>query len=141
MQLDENKLQLMAAIDPALEQNEETCESITIAAELAGHCTAMEPYHRQDMSHAVNVLSAVVEKWRPVSDELDDSYYAVDGTRPLRQMLKIWKDAENGKFSYSSTSASFEDSKGSVAVRPTRFTDSFTSADASDFKYKVWCVT
>ncbi|CAK8535459.1 unnamed protein product [Lathyrus sativus] len=125
-----NNEKLMAAIDPALEQNEETCESITIVAELAGHCTAREPYHRPDMSHAVNVLSAVVEKWRPVSNELDDSYSAVHGTRPLPQMLKIWKDAENGEFSYSSTSASVEDSKGSIAVRPTGFADSFTSADA-----------
>ncbi|KAL5081964.1 hypothetical protein RYX36_010385 [Vicia faba] len=125
-----NNEKLMAAIDPALEQNKESCESITIVAELAGHCTAREAYHRPDMSHAVNVLSALVEKWRPVSDEFNDSYSAVDGTRPLPQMLKIWKDAENNEFSYSSTSASLEDSKGSIALRPNGFADSFTSADA-----------
>jgi serine/threonine protein kinase len=123
-----NKEKLMSAIDPALEPNEETYESITIVAELAGHCTAREAYHRPDMSHAVNVLGALVEKWRPVSDELD-CYSAIDGTRPLPQLLKIWKDAESNEFSYSST-ASLEDSKGSIALRPAGFADSFTSNDA-----------
>jgi hypothetical protein len=80
------------------------------------------------MSHAVNVLGALVEKWRPVSDELD-CYSAIDGTRPLPQLLKIWKDAESNEFSYSST-ASLEDSKGSIALRPAGFADSFTSNDA-----------
>ncbi|WJX73783.1 hypothetical protein P8452_57523 [Trifolium repens] len=123
-----NKEKLMSAIDPALEPNEETYESITIVAELAGHCTAREAYHRPDMSHAVNVLGALVEKWRPVDDELD-CYSAIDGTRPLPQLLKIWKDAESKEFSYSST-ASLEDSKGSIALRPAGFADSFTSNDA-----------
>lgn len=123
-----NKEKLMAAIDPAFEQSEETYESITIVSELAGHCTAREAYHRPDMSHAVNVLSALVEKWRPVDDELDQ-YSVIDYNRPLPQMLKIWKDAESNESSYSNA-ASLEDSKGSIPVRPTGFADSFTSADA-----------
>ncbi|XP_061349321.1 receptor protein kinase TMK1 [Gastrolobium bilobum] len=121
-----SKEKLMAAIDPVLEATEETFESITIVAELAGHCTAREANHRPDMSHAVNVLSALVEKWRPVDDELD-YYSGIDYTQPLPQMLKIWKEAESKEFSYT---ASLEDSKGSIAARPIGFANSFTSADA-----------
>jgi hypothetical protein len=33
-----NKEKLMFAIDPVLEPNEETYESITIVAEISGHC-------------------------------------------------------------------------------------------------------
>ena len=122
-----SKEKLMAAIDPALEATEETFESISIVAELAGHCTAREAHHRPDMSHAVNVLAALVEKWRPVDDELDYYYSGIDYTRPLPQMLKIWKEAESKEFSYA---ASLEDSRGSIAARPAGFADSFTSADA-----------
>ncbi|KAJ1407486.1 Serine-threonine/tyrosine-protein kinase, catalytic domain [Sesbania bispinosa] len=121
-----SKEKLMAAIDPVLEATEETFESITIVAELAGHCTAREASHRPDMSHAVNVLAALVEKWRPVDDELD-YYSGIDYTRPLPQMLRIWKEAESKEFSYT---ANVEDSKGSIAARPSGFADSFTSADA-----------
>ncbi|KAE9600732.1 hypothetical protein Lal_00045557 [Lupinus albus] len=122
-----SKQKLMAAIDPALGASEDTFESINIVAELAGHCTAREANHRPDMSHAVNVLVALVEKWRPVDDELLDDYYGIDYSRPLQQMLKIWKEAESKEFSYA---ASLEDSKGSIAVRPLGFAESFTSADA-----------
>nr|KYP39380.1 putative receptor protein kinase TMK1 [Cajanus cajan] len=123
-----SKEKLMSAIDPVLEATEETFESITIVSELAGHCTAREAHHRPDMSHAVNVLSALVEKWQPVDDELD-YYSGIDYTRPLPQMLKIWKEAESKEFSYASTS-SLENSRGSIAARPLGFADSFTSADA-----------
>ncbi|KAK7261180.1 hypothetical protein RIF29_27485 [Crotalaria pallida] len=121
-----SKEKLMAAIDPVLEASEDTFDSITIVAELAGHCTAREANHRPDMSHAVNVLVALVEKWRPVDDELD-YYSGIDCSRPLPQMLKIWKEAESSEFSYA---ASVGDSKGSIAARPSGFADSFTSADA-----------
>ncbi|XP_027929266.1 receptor protein kinase TMK1-like [Vigna unguiculata] len=121
-----SKEKLMAAIDPVVEASEETFESITIVAELAGHCTAREAHHRPDMGHAVNVLSALVEKWQPVDDELD-CYSGIDYTRPLPQMLKIWKEAESKEFSYTS---SLDNSRSSIAARPTGFADSFTSADA-----------
>ncbi|XP_027342460.1 receptor-like kinase TMK3 [Abrus precatorius] len=126
-QIKVSKEKLMAAIDPALEATEETFETITIVAELAGHCTAREAHHRPDMSHAVNVLAALVEKWRPVNDELD-YYSGIDYTQPLPQMLKIWKEAESKEFSYDGTS--LEDSRSSIAARPIGFADSFTSADA-----------
>ena len=43
----------------------------TIDAELAGHCTAREPSRRPDMGHSVNVLSPLVEKWKPFEDETE----------------------------------------------------------------------
>ncbi|KAJ1440757.1 Protein kinase-like domain superfamily [Sesbania bispinosa] len=124
-QIKSSREKLMSAIDPALEASEETFESISIVAELAGHCTAREANHRPDMGHAVNVLSALVEKWRPVDEEFDYGC-GIDYTQPLPQMLKIWKEAEGKDTSYTS----LEDSKGSIPARPAGFADSFTSADA-----------
>ena len=121
-----NREKLMSVIDPAIEPTEETSESIAIIAELAGHCTARDPNHRPDMSHAVNVLAALVEKWRPIDDELDYCS-GIDLSQPLPQMLKVWKEAESREVSYS---ASLQDSKSSIPARPTGFADSFTSADA-----------
>ncbi|KAL3652615.1 hypothetical protein CASFOL_002296 [Castilleja foliolosa] len=54
-----NKDTFRKAIDPTLDLNEETYASIGIMAELAGHCTAVEPYQRPDMRHVVNVLSSL----------------------------------------------------------------------------------
>ncbi|KAJ0020810.1 hypothetical protein Pint_31755 [Pistacia integerrima] len=119
-----SKEKLMAAIDPAFEANEETLESIAIIAELAGHCTAREPYHRPDMGHVVNVLSQLVEKWKPTIDE-SDCYSGIDYSLPLPQMLKVWQEAESKEISYTS----LEDSKGSIPARPAGFADSFTSSD------------
>ncbi|TKY67021.1 Receptor kinase TMK3 [Spatholobus suberectus] len=123
-QIKSSKEKLMAAIDPAIEASEETFESISIVAELAGHCTAREGTHRPDMSHAVNVLSALVEKWRPVDEEYDYSS-GIDFSQPLPQLLKVWKEAEGKESSYAS-----EHSEGSIPARPAGFADSFTSADA-----------
>ncbi|KAM2893322.1 hypothetical protein FF1_008693 [Malus domestica] len=119
-----NKEKLMAAIDPTLDRNEETFESIAIIAELAGHCTAREPSQRPDMSHAVNVLSPLVEKWKPIDDE-NEEYSGIDYSLPLNQMVKGWQDAEGKDSSY----LNLEDSKGSIPARPTGFAESFTSAD------------
>lgn len=124
-QIKSSKDKLLAAIDPALQATEETFESISIIADLAGHCTAREPNHRPDMSHAVNVLSALVEKWVPIDDELD-CFVGIDFGRPLSQMLKDWKEAGSRDVSY----ASLEDSKGSIPAKPVGFANSFSSADA-----------
>ncbi|TKY61008.1 Receptor protein kinase TMK1 [Spatholobus suberectus] len=56
-----NKDSFQTIIDPTIEVDEETLSSINTVAELAGHCCAREPYQRPDMSHAVNVLSFLVE--------------------------------------------------------------------------------
>lgn len=122
-----NKEKLLAAIDPTLDikdVKEETFESIATIAELAGHCTAREPSQRPDMGHAVNVLSPLVEKWKPFNDE-NDEYSGIDYSLPLNQMVKGWQEAEGKDSSY----LDLEDSKGSIPARPTGFADSFTSAD------------
>jgi serine/threonine protein kinase len=118
-----SKERLMAAIDPALNANEEIFESISVISDLAGHCTAREPNHRPDMSHAVNMLSLLVEKWKPMTDE-SEYISGIDYNLPLPQMLKVWQEAESN-VSYTS----IDSSKGSIPARPTGFADSFTSAD------------
>lgn len=125
-QIKSNKEKLMAAIDPSLKVSEETFETISIVAELAGHCTAREPNHRPDMGHAVKVLSELVEKWLPVDEEFNYGIGGVDFGQPLPQMLKIWKEAEGRDMSYTS----LQDSKGSIPAKPAGFADSFTSSDA-----------
>ncbi|KAF8395461.1 hypothetical protein HHK36_019407 [Tetracentron sinense] len=119
-----SKEKLMAAIDPALDVNEETFVSISIVAELAGHCTAREPNQRPDMGHAVNVLGPLVEKWKPLDDETEE-YSGIDYSLPLTQMVKGWQEAEGKDCSHTG----LDDSKGSIPARPTGFAESFTSAD------------
>ncbi|XWS56066.1 hypothetical protein CRYUN_Cryun09bG0055000 [Craigia yunnanensis] len=119
-----DKEKLRATIDAALDVKDETFESISIIAELAGHCTAREPSQRPDMGHAVNVLAPLVEKWKPLDDD-NDEYCGIDYSLPLNQMVKGWQEAEGKDFSY----IDLEDSKGSIPARPTGFAESFTSAD------------
>jgi len=113
---------LMAAIDPALDINEETLDSIFTIADLAGHCTAREPGQRPDMGHAVNVLAPLVEKWKPFDDDTEE-YSGIDYSLPLNQMVKGWQEGKD--LSYMA----LEDSKDSIPARPTGFAESFTSAD------------
>lgn len=120
-----NKEKLMAAVDPALNANEETFETISVIAELAGHCTAREPSQRPDMGHAVNVLSPLVEKWKPMENEAEE-YCGIDYSLPLTQMVKGWQEAEGKDYS---SYVDLDDSKSSIPVRPTGFADSFTSLD------------
>ncbi|XP_031504194.1 receptor protein kinase TMK1-like [Nymphaea colorata] len=116
---------LLAAIDPALDVTEETIESICIVAELARHCTSREPNQRPDMSHAVNVLSPLVEKWKP-TDEDEDEFEGITYDKSLLQMVKVWQASDGG--AENSLTAS-DDSKGSIPARPAGFAESFTSAD------------
>nr|XP_027066700.1 receptor protein kinase TMK1-like isoform X4 [Coffea arabica] len=125
---------LMAAIDPALDVKEEKLESISIIAELAGHCTAREPNQRPDMGHVVNVLASLVEKWKPLDDDTEE-YCGIDYSLPLNQMVKGWQEAEGKDCSYLDV----EDSKGSIPSRPAGFAESFTSADGrSDVRSRVY---
>uniref|UniRef100_A0A5B7B043 non-specific serine/threonine protein kinase n=1 Tax=Davidia involucrata TaxID=16924 RepID=A0A5B7B043_DAVIN len=119
-----SKEKLMAAIDPAVDVTEETFESISTIAELAGHCIAREPSQRPDMGHAVNVLAPLVEKWKPMDDNTEE-YCGIDYSLPLNQMVKGWQEAEGKDFSY----LDLQDSKGSIPARPAGFAESFTSAD------------
>ncbi|KAH6830196.1 hypothetical protein C2S53_015579 [Perilla frutescens var. hirtella] len=124
-QIKSSKEKLMAAVDPSLGMKEEISESISIIAELAGHCTAREPGQRPDMGHAVNVLASLVEKWKPLDDETEE-YCGIDYSLPLNQLVKDWQEAEGKDMSYVDN---LEDSKGSIPARPAGFADSFTSVD------------
>ncbi|KAK4377784.1 hypothetical protein RND71_004080 [Anisodus tanguticus] len=120
-----SKEKLLAAIDPALDvKQESTFESIYTVAELAGHCTAREPGQRPDMSHAVNVLGPLVEKWKPLEEDTDDDC-GIDYSLPLNQMVKGWQESEGEDLSC----IDLEDTKGSIPARPTGFAESFTSID------------
>ncbi|XP_015951388.1 LOW QUALITY PROTEIN: receptor-like kinase TMK3 [Arachis duranensis] len=119
-----DKEKLMNAIDPALEKQDETFESISIIAELAGHCTAREPNQRPDMGYAVSILAPLVEKWKPIDDETEE-YCGIDYSLPLNQMVKGWQEMEGKELSH----VDLQDSKSSIPARPTGFADSFTSAD------------
>ncbi|XP_019179977.1 PREDICTED: receptor-like kinase TMK4 [Ipomoea nil] len=62
------------AIDPTLDhQDEQTFESIFKVALLAAHCTAKTSYRRPNMEHVINVLSPLVQKWKPLKlEEIGD---------------------------------------------------------------------
>lgn len=119
-------------IDPTIELDEETRASISTVAELAGHCTAREPYQRPDMGHAVNVLSSLVEFWKPAEPDAEDMY-GIDLDMPLPQALKKWQASEGisnlDESSSSSFLASGDNTQTSIPTRPSGFAESFTSAD------------
>lgn len=119
-----DKEKLLAAIDPALEVKEEITESIVAIAELAGHCTVREPNQRPDMSHAVSILSPLVDKWKPYDDDSEE-FVGIDYSLPLTQMVKGWQESE-GK---DTSVVDLEYSKDSIPARPAGFAESFTSAD------------
>ena len=78
-----NKEAILNALDPVIEVNEETTRSILTVAELSGHCTVREPHKRPDMSHAVNVLSPLVEHWKP--NDVPDEDIGIDLGEPLSE--------------------------------------------------------
>lgn len=126
-----NKDTFQKTIDPTIELDEETCASIITVAELAGHCTAREPYQRPDMGHAVNVLSSLVEFWKPAEPDAEDMY-GIDLDMPLPQALKNWQafaEISNLDESSSSYIASGDNTQTSIPTRPSGFAESFTSAD------------
>lgn len=76
------------------------------------------------MSHHVNVLAPLVQKWKLFDDDTEE-YSGIDYSLPLNQMVKGWQEAEGKDLSYMD----LEDSKGSIPARPNGFAESFTSAD------------
>ncbi|KAG8383672.1 hypothetical protein BUALT_Bualt04G0038200 [Buddleja alternifolia] len=126
-----NKDMFRKAIDPTLDLNEETLASISTVAELAGHCCAREPYQRPDMGHAVNVLSSLVELWKP-TDQSSDDIYGIDLEMSLPQALKKWQAFEGTSHMDSSSSSylpSLDNTQTSIPTRPYGFAESFTSVD------------
>ncbi|KAL3616315.1 hypothetical protein CASFOL_039705 [Castilleja foliolosa] len=99
-----------AALDPVLAPliNEDNFLSILKVAELAGHCTARESYQRPDMSHAVNVLSPLVEHWKPSADDDDEEdNLGLDMQMSLPQVLQKWKANEDSTMSTTMPSSFF----------------------------------
>jgi hypothetical protein len=111
------------AIDQSITVTEETLKSLTIVSELAGHCTAREPYQRPDMGHAVNVLAPLVEQWKPAKFDGEGSG-GIDLDLSLPQALKQWQEFED-----TSMSGDMDDTKASLPLRPHGFADTFTSND------------
>ncbi|KAF5480046.1 hypothetical protein F2P56_000821 [Juglans regia] len=126
-----NKDLFRKAIDPTIDLNEETLASISTVAELAGHCCTREPYQRPDMGHAVNVLSSLVELWKP-SEQNSEDIYGIDLEMSLPQALEKWQAYEgrsNMESSSSSLLPSLDNTQTSIPTRPYGFAESFTSAD------------
>ncbi|XP_010415157.1 PREDICTED: receptor protein kinase TMK1-like [Camelina sativa] len=119
------------AIDQTIDLDEETLASVHTVAELAGHCCAREPYQRPDMGHAVNILSSLVELWKP-SDQNPEDIYGIDLDMSLPQALKKWQAYEGRSDLESSTSSllpSLDNTQMSIPTRPYGFAESFTSVD------------
>ncbi|XP_057512198.1 receptor-like kinase TMK4 [Actinidia eriantha] len=89
-----NRNSIGKSLDPSLDPDEETFESICKVAELAGHCTAREPLQRPDMGHVVNVLSPLVDQWKPATRDEEDSF-DMDHHMSLPQALHKWQSSEN----------------------------------------------
>ncbi|KAG7032588.1 Receptor protein kinase TMK1, partial [Cucurbita argyrosperma subsp. argyrosperma] len=127
-----NKEVFPKAIDPSIDIDEETLGSITTVADLAGHCCAREPFQRPDMSHVVNVLSSLVDVWKPTEPSSEEQF-AIDLEMSLPQALKKWQAFEGDSgtdMSSSSFLPSRDNTQTSIPNRPSGFVTSFTSADA-----------
>ncbi|TYI91888.1 hypothetical protein E1A91_D02G027200v1 [Gossypium mustelinum] len=122
-----NKDNIPKVVDETINcDNEETMAMIFKVAELAGHCTAREPYQRPDMGHAVNVLGPLVEQWKPTTQE-DDGNTGIELNMSLPQFLQKWQADEGtstmyGDFSYSETQTS-------IPAKPSGFSATFSSSD------------
>ncbi|KAK4489142.1 hypothetical protein RD792_004936 [Penstemon davidsonii] len=102
-----------------LDPDEETYDSICKVVELAGHCTAREPFQRPDMGHAVNILGPLVERWKPSRPEEEEEQMN------LPQAHQRWETDEG-------TSRMFDDlsfirTQSSITSKPPGFSDSFSS--------------
>lgn len=130
-----NKDTFPKAIDPSIQiDDEDTISSITTVADLAGHCCAREPYQRPDMGHAVNVLSSLIDVWKPTEPDSEDAF-GIDLEMSLPQALKKWQAFEgNTNIEESSSSSTFlasgDNTQTSIPDRPSGFANSFTSVDA-----------
>ncbi|CAL5214070.1 unnamed protein product [Lathyrus oleraceus] len=121
-----NKENVPKTIDQTLNPDEETMLSIYKVAELAGHCTAREPYQRPDMGHAVNVLVPLVEQWKP-SAHTDESSYGFDNQMNLPRALQRWQGNEGTSTMFNDMSIS--QTQSSITSKPPLFADSFSSTD------------
>lgn len=119
-----NKESIRKAIDQTLEPDDETFDSICKVAELAGHCTAREPFQRPDMGHAVNVLGPLVEQWKPSSHEEEEG---IDLHMSLPQALQRWQSDEGTSTMFNDLS--YSGTHSSIPTKPSGFADTFDSMD------------
>ncbi|CAK9157382.1 unnamed protein product [Ilex paraguariensis] len=122
-----NKDNIRKAIDQSLDLDEETFNSICRVAELAGHCTAREPFQRPDMGHAVNILSPLVEQWKPSRHEEEESSYGIDLHMSLPQALQRWQADEVTSTMFGGQS--YSQTHSSIPSKPSGFEDTFDSTD------------
>ncbi|KAJ0518635.1 putative protein kinase RLK-Pelle-LRR-IX family [Helianthus annuus] len=113
---------IVKAIDQTLDTDEEdTLESICKVAELAGHCTAREPYQRPDMGHAVNVLGLLVEQWKPSQPDEDDGY-GIGDHMSVPQLLQQLQADEGTSRMFDD---SFDQTQSSIISKPPGLVDTF----------------
>lgn len=122
-----SKENIPKAIDQTLDPDEETMESIYKVAELAGHCTAREPYQRPEMGHAVNILGPLVEQWKPACHDEEDNC-GIDLHMSLPQALQRWQANEGTSTMFNDT-MSFSQTQSSIPSKPSGMADSFGSMD------------
>lgn len=132
-----NKDNIRKVVDPSLDPDEETFESILKVAELAGYCTSRESHQRPDMGHVVNILSPLVELWKPSSSREDEGSNN-SPHRSLSQVLRQWQ-ANEGTFGegtsilggdpYHHRTISLDATQTSIPSKPSGFADSFDSMD------------
>ncbi|XVF37907.1 hypothetical protein REPUB_Repub20aG0051800 [Reevesia pubescens] len=120
-----NKDNIPKVVDETINCDEETMASIFKVAELAGHCTAREPYQRPEMGHAVNVLGPLVEQWKPTSQE-DDENSGIDLHMSLPQALQRWQADEGTSTTYGDLS--YSETQSSIPAKPSGFPDTFSSS-------------
>lgn len=127
-----NKDNIRKVVDAVLDPDEETFSSILKVAELAGHCTAREPYQRPDMGHTVNILSPLVEQWRPMSQDEDD-YLPMS----LPHLLEHWQANDGTSMTGTSSMGGSlyghirgsGNTETSLPTKPAGFADSLGSSD------------
>ncbi|KAG5232603.1 receptor protein kinase [Salix suchowensis] len=103
-----------------------TLATIYTVAELAGHCTARDPYQRPDMGHAVNVLAPLVQQWRPASQQ-EDLELGADLDTDLPETLRRWQTEEG--ISMVSDDTSLTQTRSSAPSMSSGFANTFTSND------------
>jgi hypothetical protein len=120
-----NKLDsILEFIDPILELSDEASKkSLLIVAELAGHCTSREAQNRPDMSYVVNVLSPLLQQWKPRarSDSDSDSDDTMDLNMNLGHLVNKWKEYQDESDSMCSWP--------SLPPRPSGLAQTFSSSD------------
>ncbi|GMI96093.1 BAK1-Associating Receptor-Like Kinase 1 [Hibiscus trionum] len=117
-----NKYEFPKIVDETIKCDEEndgdgeTKTSILKVAELAGHCTAREPSQRPDMGHAVNVLSPLVQQWKPKpTSQEEDEPTGIDLELSLSQALQRWQTTEGHTSTFGDTS--LYDTQTSISMR------------------------